>query len=253
MRRWSLIGTAIMVTGTLAVTPLGTTTETGASVSVGPELITRPGQLTALTSGGSATAYGVSLPAGASCPGDSAHQGYHVFSYLVPVGVSPTVVSFKTGVPSRYFGYIADGSYFGAVNTAQQTGQILGLPPRFTWSRLTPQDLFTTGSTSAVWEGGIACADTHGTVTSYWNSAVRFSVSSSDPGGFTWTVMHNPTPPVSTASRTPLWGIGLLGLAAVSAAVFVLSRRSRRRPSLDPASSGAPDAPGHLLVDVRGD
>ena len=89
-------------------------------------------------------------------------DGYHVFSYLVPEGVSPGSVNFKTGHASKWFGYIAYGAYYGAVNTAESTGQIVALPSQFTWTRLTPKDLFPNGEKSATWEGGIACADTHG-------------------------------------------------------------------------------------------
>ena len=37
-------------------------------------------------SGGSSTPFTVVLPANASCSGDTAHDGYHVYSYLVPRG-----------------------------------------------------------------------------------------------------------------------------------------------------------------------
>ena len=116
-----------------------------ADVPAGTAVITVAAELTPLNLGGSATPYGVLLPSGASCPGDTAHDGYLVYSYLVPAGVSPTAVSFKTGDPSKYYGYISQGSYYGAVNTAEDTGEIVGIPPEFTWSRLTPADLFPQG------------------------------------------------------------------------------------------------------------
>jgi hypothetical protein len=196
-----------------------------AVATAGTEVITHPGQLAPLSSGGSATPYGVLLPSGASCPGDTAHQSYHVFSYLVPTGVAPTAVSFKTGLPSKYFGYIAEGAYFGAVNTAEGTGQIVGLPSSFTWSRLTPQDLFANGAKTATWEGGIACADTHGVVTNYWNSDIVFAADAADPGGFTWKV----TAPPASSSSIGLWvGVALIGVAIVfGTAALVLRRRSR--------------------------
>jgi hypothetical protein len=196
------------------------------AASASTEVITRPDQSVPLNSGGSATEYGVALPSGAGCPGDTAHDGYHVFSYLVPKGVSPTAVSFLTGDPSRYFGYIAEGAYFGAVNTAQVTGQIVTLPPAFTWSRLTPQDLFAHGVTSSIWDGGIACANVHGVVTNYWNSEVLFTASSTDPGGFTWRVIQ---PQAATSNVGVVVGVGL-GAVAVGLGVvaFVLSRRNRK-------------------------
>jgi hypothetical protein len=196
----------------------------GAAVTASTEVITQPGQLTPLNSGGSATTYGVLLPSGASCPGDTAHDGYHVFSYLVPEGVSPTAVSFKTGDPSKFYGYIANGAYFGAVNTALDTGAVAALPEAFTWSRLTPEELFAKGTTSATWEGGIACADVHGHVTDYWNSQIVFTASTTDHGGFTWRVIQTPA---STSRDVGLWVGVVLGLLAVASAVvaIVLGRR----------------------------
>lgn len=202
---------------------LAATSPALATTLAGTAEITLPGELTPIHNGASNTPYGVALPRDASCPGDTAHRGYHVFSYLVPRGVSPTVVSFKTGVPSRWFGYIADGAYFGAINTAEGTGQIVGLPTEFNWSRLTPQDLFGDRHTTATWEGGIACANVHGVVTNYWNTEVVFRANSTDTGGFTWSV--------ATAAPAPngfrRWmGITLLVVAlALSAMAIWLSRR----------------------------
>lgn len=199
----------------------------GAGAVAGTAVITEVGQPTPLNSGGSATPYGVLLPSGASCPGDTAHHGYHVYSYLVPAGVSPATVSFKTGVPSRYYGYISYGSYFGAVNTAQDTGEIVGIPPQFTWSRLTPADLFPHGAKTATWNGGIACANTRGVVTSYWNSVVVFEASATDPGGFTWRVTH---PAATTSNTLGLWlGVVLIGAAAGLGAILIVLRRRQSR------------------------
>jgi hypothetical protein len=211
--------------GLMAVVALGAFTlvvPAGADVTAGTAVITVAGQLTPLNSGGSATLYGVQLPSGASCPGDTAHDGYLVYSYLVPAGVSPTVVSFKTGDPSKYYGYISEGSYYGAINTAENTGEIVGLPPQFTWSRLTPADLFPPGASTATWDGGIACADTHGVVTNYWNSEIVFDASAKDPGGFTWRVVQ----PATTSNNLGLWvGATLLGLAVILGVVVLAFRR----------------------------
>jgi len=217
-------GAALATMAVVMVTPA--TVWAGATAST--EVITEPGVPTPLAAGGSAAPYGVDLPSGASCPGDTAHQGFHIYSYLVPKGVPPAVVSFKTGDPSRYFGYIDYGSYYGAMNTAVGTGQIVSLPAAFTWTRLTPHDLFPDGQRTATWEGGIACADTHGVVTNYWNSEIVFTASSSDPGGFTWRVVQ-PAAITPSSSPTGLWiGLGLIGLAIVFGTVaFTLSRRNR--------------------------
>ena len=212
---------------TALITVLVVAPVTAGAATASTEEITLPGSLTPLSTGGSDTSYGVILPSGASCPGDTAHDGYHVFSYLVPKGVSPTSVSFKTGEMSKYYGFISYGAYYGAINTAENTGQIIGIPSAFTWSRLTPKDLFPDGQKSAVWDGGIACADVHGNVTDYWNSEITFTASSSDPGGFTWKVVHQSA--VSSTSTGLTVGLILIAVAVVFAAVaVVLSLRARK-------------------------
>ncbi len=195
------------------------------SVPAGAAEITLPGQLTPLHSGGSATPYGVALPQDARCPGDSAHKGYHVFSYLVPKGESPATVTF-TDLPRQGLGYFANGVYVGAINTAEYTGQIVGLPTEFTWSRLTPHLLFSSGGTTATWNGGIACADSEGVTTDYWNTQIVFTASTTDPGGFTWSVPA--TIDVSSSSHTGLWvGTALIVVAVVlSGLVIGFKRRS---------------------------
>ncbi|MGO8870978.1 MAG: hypothetical protein ACLQPH_06155 [Acidimicrobiales bacterium] len=222
------------VVGAVTVGLVTSPSAADAGVTASTEVITEPGTLTALDSGGSATTYGVVLPANASCPGDTAHHAYHVFSYLVPQGVSPSAVSFKTGIPSEFYGFISYGSYFGAVNTAEGTGQVVGIPTAFIWSRLTPKELFPASQKTAIWDGGIACADTHGVVTNYWNSKIEFTASSTDPGGFTWRVLH---PATVSSGGVGLWvGVALLGLAIVLGLVaLLLSRRRRTEGPLPPA------------------
>jgi hypothetical protein len=227
-----------VITGLLAVPG-----SAGADVAVGPASITQPGSPTLLHAGGSGTLYGVQLPPGASCPGDTAHQGYRVYSYLVPKGISPTSVSFKTGKPSRWFGYIAYGAYYGAVNTAEGSGLVVELPPQFTWARLTPKDLFPQGAHSATWEGGIACTTVDGVVTNYWNSQIVFTASTTDPRGFTWKVVADPT---VSGSHAWLWvGVALIVVSAALAALAVaMNHRRRQTTPGGPTTAGAgPDDP----------
>jgi len=222
--RRALVAVAAVTASALAAV-LGVGGAAGAATA-SAELIVRPGTTTPLGAGGSATPYAVVLPSGASCPGDTAHDGYHVFSYLVPEGTSPTEVSFKTGLPGRWFGYIADGAYYGAVNTAESTGQVVGLPRSFTWSRLTPADLFASGAHTAAWQGGIACADVHGVVTNFWNSTIRFTGDTADPGGFTWAVQRQQALPGTSSRPVALWvGIGLVVIASGAAAYALRLRR----------------------------
>lgn len=207
----------------------------GAAVAVGAAEIVQPGTSIPLRAGGSATPYGVLLPQGASCPGDTAHGNYHVFSYLVPNGVAPSAVNFGGILPSRGFGYIANGEYYGAINTAENTGLIPGLPADFTWSRLTPQELFTKGEGSALWDGGIVCATARGQVTDAWNTEFLFTASATDPGGFTWSVVGQDPPSSSSGGQFPWFAVVLVVAAVVlgGSAVGMSRRRATGRRHAD--------------------
>jgi hypothetical protein len=207
-----------------------------AAVPAGTAEITQAGLTTPLDSGGSATDFSVTLPQGAKCPGDTAHDGYHVFSYLVPRRVSPTQVSFKGIVPSKYFGFIALGEYyFGAADTAPFTDLVVNIPAFFVFSRFTPAQLFTAGAKRSSWDGGIACVDVKGHVTNYWSTSFVFTASSSDPGGFTWAVANPGRDAVTPSNGFPTWLLlVLVGVTLVAAGfVFWLGQRSSpRRPKV---------------------
>jgi len=232
---------AVVTVGLVSTLGVGALPSVAGAATEGPAVITEVGSPTPLHSGGSAVPFGVALPSGASCPGDSAHDGYRVDSYLVPKGTSATDVNFATNIPSRGWGYFTTyGRYFGGVNTAEGTGAIVGIPPSFTWSHFTPGQLLPGGVPSATWEGGIACADVHGKVTDYWNTEITITADASDPGGFNWRVVHEGPLPGST--DTALWvGIGLLVVASLSAA-YALS--ARRRDRSDGSTQAAPGEDG---------
>lgn len=201
-----------------------------------------------LNAGGSGTPYGLALPSGAKCPSDSAHPPYdHVFSYLVLQGTDPGKISYKTTVPSKGLGLIAGGGYYGAINTARDTGLIVNLPSNFTWTRLTPALLFANGATSAVWSAGIACADGTGATTAYWNVDIRFTAASSDPLGFHWAVVI----PVHKSAGVPWAVVGplLVAVALAMAAVVVNARNRQKR--LIAASAHGPASPGGLVRDTK--
>ena len=204
----------------------------GASATSGKAEITQPGQNTALDSGGSATLFGLSVPASASCAGDTEHDGYHVFTFLFPAGVAPTDVSFKTGVPAGFgsagrFGLISLGQYVGGLDTAPVTGQLVRLPSAYSWARLTAKDLFTGGRTSSTWEAGLACANTDGVVTNYWATEVLFRASTGDPGGFSWLVPKSAQVALTDPPSNPV-GIILVVVAVVLAVIAVIMNRRRK-------------------------
>ncbi len=194
---WSLYLAAAAPTPASAATLAATATIT--DPSLGP-----------LASGGSATPFSVLLPANAACSGDTATDGYHVYSYLVEKGTDITGITFTTH-PSTGFGLVNNvGVYYGPVNTAINTGEIVSIPTNFAWAPLlsdgaTLSGLLYSGSTG-VWEAGLACAKSSGVLSDYWNTEVTFTASSSDSSGFVWSavpgVPGSPTTTTTTAGVT---------------------------------------------------
>ncbi len=156
----------------------------------GVATIVDPGTSQALTSGGSTTVFTVALPTGAACSGDTANDGYHVYSYLVPHGTDLGTVKF-VNFPTKGYGFVDNtGTYYGAANTAINTGQIIGIPTNLEWAPLTNSVALSTllgGGSSASWDAGIACADTNGNLSDNWNVELTFTADGSDPNGFTWS------------------------------------------------------------------
>jgi hypothetical protein len=202
---------AALVAGVAVVGGLAlASTAAQASTVGGTATIAQPGTTTALPSGGSTTQFTVDLPAQASCSGDTATGGYHVYSYLVHQGTALSGVSF-VNFPSAGYGLVDSlGTYYGPVNTAVTTGQVIGIPNDFEWGPLVATDggsvtlaqLLYTGGTTGVWEAGLVCADTHGAVADNWNTEVTFTASSSDAHGFTWSAVPGTTTPTTTTTTT---------------------------------------------------
>jgi hypothetical protein len=207
------------------------------AVDVGRASIVTPDGRSALRSGGSTTQYAIALPPGAHCRGDTAIKGYREWSYLVPKGTNLDRISFAALLPKPGFAFVANGEVFGPVFTAQGTGDIVGVPNDFVFSRLRPTDLFPIGAASAVWEGGLACANDHGGMSAYWNAEFRFIADSGDPGGFTWTVTH-PVAPVGTGR--PWWSVPLAAALVVGGVAAAAALWPRRRRTTDEVAEEVP-------------
>jgi len=208
---------ALLVSGTASASTLN-----GVATIAEP-----PGGTVSLTSGGSTTPFTVSLPAQAACDGDTATDHYNIYSYLVEQSTTVSTVAFH-GHPSTGYGlFESTGSYYGPVNTAVNTGQIpTPLPDNFEWATLLTQgvtlaDLLYTGtgsSASGVWNAGIACANSSGTLTDNWNAVVTFNASSSDPNGFTWTATPaGSSAPAFTSAASTTMTVGSSGTFTVAA------------------------------------
>jgi hypothetical protein len=158
-----------------------------------------PNGLSFVASGGSDTPFVLNLGNDPVCSGDSATDGYRVWSYLVQPSVDIDSLTFN-GVNNSSQGYglyQTSGTYFGPANTAQTTGEVLANQTQvFEWgpgvsARGIQSDLLYSG-TSGVWEGGLACANSSGVLTDNWNSQFTFTASDTDPNGFTWSAVPGP-------------------------------------------------------------
>jgi hypothetical protein len=215
----------------------------GASSLGGSATLVPPGATagTPLHSGSSTTEFTVALPANASCSGDTANDGFHVYSYLVRRGTDLANVHF-VDAPSRGYGIVNTAHvYYGAVDTAVRTGQIVGIPNDFEWAALvssgggavTLAQLLYDGSTG-VWETGIACANTQGTVSNDWNTEVTFSADSKDANGFAWSVAQ------------------VTGSAVAAAAAGVSVAPVPTPTSAPPAATAAGGSPAPTVVQAGG-
>ncbi len=185
----------------LVAVPASASTVSGTATIAAPGATAR-GELGA---GGSTAMFTVALPANASCPADTAHHGYRVYSYLEPKGSDLSAVKF-IDFPSKGYGLVdTSGRYYGAINTALGTGQIIGIPNDFEWGPLAGSDggavplaKLVGGPGHGVWEAGIACATTRGALARYWNTQVTFTADAGDPHGFAWHAVPG-TPAGSTS------------------------------------------------------
>ena len=205
-----LLVAAACVLTTLTALTVSNPQVAGAATLDGIATIASPGTSNYLASGGSEDEYTVSLPAQAACSGDTATHGYHVFSYLVEPGTSITGITFPDNLPNtgdNQYGFVDNaGGYYGDANTAPTTGQIIEIPNDLEFGPLVSGGLVTLdtllyqdGNTSGQWEGGLACTNTDGVVTDYWNTAITFTASGTDPNGFVWSSI--PGPPGSQVSN----------------------------------------------------
>jgi hypothetical protein len=190
---------ALTAVAVLAVVGIARATPASAATLNAVATITNASTNTFLPSGASTTPFTVALPANAACSGDTATDGYHVYSYLEKKATNLSTVTF-INFPSTGYGFVNNiGTYYGPANTAPTTGQVIGIPSNFEWAPLVANDgvtlktLLYTKGTSGVWEAGLACATSAGVLSDNWNTQITFTKSSSDPTGFVWSAVPGPS------------------------------------------------------------
>ncbi len=253
---------ATSTVGFVAVQSASAQTDVGTPTiynSTGSATISSGGSATGFKLGDS-TAAGV-LPggtgAGGACPGDTSTGGYNVWTFLTydngtNGGAPATLTLEQTGgsfaaPPAGYASEpptpalpLADpqGSTWGGPSnpeaTAISTGVVINMPT-FAFDPLLTGDFINGTPAQAAaagidlfpgtWDLGVVCtAPGNPTPTNYWNVQFSLTASSTDPGGFTWSVVPAAnTPEAPLAIALPLSALGIGGIG------FLLLRRSKRR------------------------
>lgn len=174
-----------------------------------------------ITSGGSATQFGLILPNNAACPGDTEHHGWFVSSFAIPVVDDPSQLTFKLNYPDEGVDLITvDGVPWITQATTPFTGAI-PTPPLFSWSRY---DHDTVDLPMGRWTVGIACVKGKNPLSRYWSTEVEFVASPRDPGGFTWNVI-DPPKPVSHGPSDLVVAVVVVAAALAAGSVVWFRRR----------------------------
>lgn len=200
----------------------------------------------ALGHGGSSDLFSLKLPDGASCPGDSANDGYRIQGFMVPATDDPATLRYKSIQPEgegRWGLFDEYTTSYAQILTAKQDkpggpGMIINIP-RFTLAVFPPGEL-----EPGRYRLGIACTLYNETIR-YWDSEIVVKRDPSDkPAEITWSVVGfipNQGSAVSTTTK-----LVLVSLAA-GLIVIVLAVRLRRIRSARPSSASPPSGPSHEI------
>jgi hypothetical protein len=217
------VGRTVAVVAVVVLTTL--TIPTAARADTGIARIVKTDGTTPLNSGRSGTNFAIGLPSGAACPGDTAHHDYIVTSYVLRKGTALDRVRFAGGFPIGGTTIVTpDATPYEAQNTAEDTGQIVGLPI-FSWAPYAHQERILPPGTYDV---GIVCLNKYAHPARNWNAEIVFTASAHDPGGFVWSVA-GAVKPAGSSSATGLIIAVIIGAGVVltGAAIFLLRRRTR--------------------------
>jgi hypothetical protein len=233
---------AVTAVAVLALVGIARATPASAATLNAVASITDASTNTFLASGASTTPFTVALPANAACSGDTATDGYHVYSYLEKRTTNLSTVTF-INFPSAGYGFVNDiGTYYGPANTAPTTGQVIGIPTDFEWAPLIKNDgvtlktlLYTNGK-SGVWEAGLACATSSGVLSDNWNTQITFTASSSDPTKFVWSAVPGP----SGDSFAAITSAATTTFTKGTASTFTVTATGKPKPKVTKSSGKLP-------------
>ena len=187
--------------------------------------------------GGAATEFTVRLPAGASCPGDSANDQWRVQSFIIPAAEDPADIHYGAIGPEP----VGDGRYalFGVDTTpfvhhltvrnpaAGQPGVIAPLPP-LSFAVVAGEHIPT-----GTYRMGVACTY-FGATALYWETDVVLTeAADGSVGKFKWRLASAPanvgqSDDGSSQSLVVVAGIVAGGLGIVAIGYFIWRRSGSR-------------------------
>lgn len=182
-----------------------------------------------LERGGSADVFTLRLPPDASCPGDSANDGYRVQTFIMPAADDPGALTYESTKPAgegRWGLYQPNTRPYvqGLTEMNQgpgQPGRIGGLPV-FTFA-IYPPELFEDGE----YRIGVACTRYNRTER-FWHTTIALANDPTDqPAQLRWRATSAPVESEEDShfgTAVPV----LLGIAAASAVLAVALRRSAK-------------------------
>jgi hypothetical protein len=177
-----------------------------AGVNAGALTLVDPVSKAPVTAGTATTQFQINPPNGAACTGDTASGGYRVNSYIVPVTVDPSTLTWGSSGPVAAGAsfvqplFTAVGSAFNNKATAATTAIInAALIDPFSFG------VFQTSPTSVVvpdgsYNVGLACT-LNGAEDKFWNVVINFTATGGTTLGF--TVPAAGTTPTTTTTTTP--------------------------------------------------
>ncbi len=218
-----------------AVLTFGSTADAsvGAPVDAGDVVVVAANQEKQVFDGDSNTPFSLRLPAGASCPGDSANDDWRVQSFVIPADLDPGALTYGALRPrgdNLHALYGADTRPFIQVLTGQNSGPgepglIVGVPPLS--FAVFPAGMLPAGP----YRIGIACTWFEKTAM-YWDTELVLSADPDvEPGQFRWHVANDPAAALADDSNSS-WAKGIAAVtlvAAIAAIAVIITIATRRR------------------------
>jgi hypothetical protein len=240
--------TLVLATG-MSLVATFITAGAASAFSPNPLTISASGTASPALSGPQASTkvFQTNFPSGAKCPGNTATNGYHLYSYVVPTSVDPgnsAQINFAAGSPSTGWGYFDTGGNYYSVGggSTDSAGAPSGVPTNFAFQNMVTtlglSAATLTGGSSALYHTGFVCTDSSGNPVSdsfVWNCDVTFTAVTAavDANGYQWTPCAQGTtnvPEAPLALALPIGGAAVLFFG-------VMVNRRRARPVAGPAAA----------------